>query len=170
LAGGALTLRLGGSYHSGLFEDFGAISRGDAERIVRGLYSFYAIHDLVLVTAPTGQPKLAVFGRIGLSPQQDRSVVAAYADAGFNWFAPLLGRPDDIVGVGVSSLKYGHDFRVADRVAATETAVECTYKAQVTYWLALQVDGQFLFNPATGLASGRRETAVVLGLRTQVSF
>lgn len=164
------TLRLGSSYHSGHFENHGAIQAGRAETTARGLYSFYAIHDLVLATDAAGQPKLGLFGRAGLSPQHDRSVVTAYADAGFNWFAPFPGRADDIAGAAVSWTRFGRAFRSIGGTAATETTVELTYKAQFTRRFAVQADAQFLFNPAPNATSGRRETATVLGLRTQFSF
>ncbi len=169
-AGGDAALRVGATYHSGHFENYDAIQAGRAKTIARGLASFYVIHDLLLATNAAGQPKLGVFGRAGLSPQRDRSVVTAYADAGLNWFAPIPGRPDDIAGAAASCTRFGGAYRATTGIAKNETTIEVTYKAQITSRFALQLDTQFLFNPAPNSVSGRRETATVLGLRTSVSF
>lgn len=164
------TLRIGGSYHSGHFENYDAIQTGRTATVSRGLASFYAVHDLMLATDTAGRPKLAVFGRAGLSPQRDRSIVTAYADAGLNWFAPLAGRPDDIAGAAVSCTKFARAFRSVSSTAATETTVELTYKAQLTPRLAMQADAQFLFHPLGNSASGSGGTTTVLGLRAKVAF
>lgn len=76
-------------------------------------------------------------------------------------------------GLAVSSTRFGDGFRQRTGPGGfpeDETTLELTYRAQVTRWLALQADAQLLFNPATNPDSGSRETAVVLGLRAQVSF
>jgi len=170
IGGGDATLRVGGSYHSGHFENYDAIQAGRTTTIARGLASFYAIHDLVLATDAASEPKLGLFGRAGLSPQRDRGVVTAYADAGLNWFAPLPGRPDDVAGAAVSWTRFGRSFRATRGVATNETTVELTYKAQLTPRFTLQADAQFLLNPAPNAVSGQHETAAVLGLRAQISF
>ena len=48
--------------------------------------------------------------------------------------------------------------------------MELTCKAQITRWMALQVNLQFLFNPAVHPHSGSRETATILGVRAEISF
>ncbi|MDD2764303.1 MAG: carbohydrate porin [Opitutaceae bacterium] len=173
LADGDATLRVGGSYHNGHFENYDANQAGRTATIAHGLASFYAVHDLVLATDTAGQPKLAVFGRVGRSPQQDRSVVTTCADAGFNWFAPLPARSSDVAGAAISCTKFGRAFRRAtapDGSASTETTLELTYRARLTPRCSVQVDAQLLFKPTPDTASGRREVATVLGLRTQISF
>lgn len=169
LDGRAGTFRLGGSFHSGRFEDIEALNDGATDPFARGLFSFYAINDLVLIADSEKTPVLAGFTRVGASPQQDRSVVAFYADAGLNWFAPFAARPDDIAGVAIACSKFGDEFREAADTASAETAVELTYRAQLTSAWALQADVQFLFDPARN-SSGDRETATVLGLRTELAF
>ncbi|MDE3084013.1 MAG: carbohydrate porin [Verrucomicrobiota bacterium] len=162
--------RFGYSYHNGLFDDYRAIEAGRTNTITRGLYSFYFVQDLVLVTTDLKQPKLAAFGRVGLSPQQDRSVAATYVDSGFNWFGPLPGRPEDVAGAGISSTRFGRHFRTVAGVATSETTTEFTYKAKLTRWFTIQADMQFLFHLAPNPRSGTRETATVLGLRTVITF
>ena len=165
------TVRLGGTYHSGLFDDYARINAGVSDAAARGVYSFYAINDFALLTDAAGKPVVGLFWRGGISPQTDRSIVTGYTDAGFNWFAPLPGRKDDIAGAAVSHTEFGNDFRQADgAVASSETTLELTYKAQITRWMTMQADMQFLFNPAANPGAGSRETAIVLGLRAQITF
>jgi porin len=170
IGGRASTLRAGGAVHFGRFDDYAALNAGADVATVRGIHSFYAIQDLVLLAADADHSKLSAFWRAGLSPQQDRSVVHRYADAGLNWFAPLPGRADDIAGIAISYTEYGREFRRSDvALAAAETALELTYRAQVTKSFALQGIAQRHFNPAPR-EDGHRHPASVLGLRAEWSY
>lgn len=166
------TLRLGLSHHTGPVDDFSK-PPGESTDTPQTVPNFYAIHDLQLLTDGEGKTVLGLFARGGITPDPDLSMIAWYADAGLNWFAPLPGRPDDVAGVGVSFTRFGEAFRQStgpNGVAADETTVELTYKAQLTRWLAMQADVQFLFNPAVNPSSNSRETATVLGLRAEITF
>lgn len=164
------TLRAGGAIHTGKFDDFRAIALSDSPASATGLYSFYLIQDLLLAARDADHPSIGAFWRLGLSPQQDRSVVHVYGDAGFNWFGPLPSRPDDILGLAVSYTEYGKDFRRLETdLSGAETAVELTYRAQLTDRLALQAILQRHFNPLPA-DDGRRHPATVLGCRAELSF
>jgi porin len=170
LAGRPSTLRVGGAVHTGRFDDFKALATDADAPEVRGLSSFYLVHDIVLAARDAEHPLLGAFWRAGLSPQLDRSAVARYADAGLNWFAPLPGRADDIAGLAVSYTEYGDAYRRLDpALAAAETALELTYRAQLTERLALQAIVQRHVNPLAA-DDGSRHAATVLGLRAEVSF
>lgn len=167
------TTRLGLSYHTGPLDDFSGQWADEPPATRQNVPNFYLIHDLQLLADAQGAPKLGLFARGGVTPQPDRSMVGWYADAGLNWFAPLPGRAEDVAGVAASHTQFGHDYRAStgpDGIAAGETTLELTYRAQVTRWMALQADVQFLFNPAVDPESGRRETATILGLRAELSF
>ncbi len=156
--------------HLGRFDNFAALNNGDTDTAVRGIHSFYAIQDLVLLAADAEHPKLAAFWRAGLSPQQDRSVVHRYADAGLNWHAPLPGRADDIAGIAISYTEYGRAFRRLDpALAAAETALEFTYRARITQSFAVQAVAQRHLNPLPR-ADGRRHPATVFGLRAEWTY
>jgi porin len=173
LANRPATVRFGLSYHTGPVDDFDARTTGDPPATRQTVPNFYLIHDLQLLADPAGETKLGLFCRGGIAPEHDRSMVPLYADAGLNWFAPCSCRPHDVAGMAVSYTHFGDDFRRStgpDGVAEEVTTVELTYKAQLTGWLALQADAQFVFNPAVNPDSGSRETATVLGLRAEVSF
>lgn len=170
VAGRPSTLRAGGALHTGRFDDFSALAIDENAAEVRGLHSFYLIQDLVLLARDAEHPTLAAFWRAGLSPQRDRSAVRRYADAGLNWFAPIPGRADDIAGLAVSYTEYGDAYRRPDpALAAAETALELTYRAQLTERFALQAIVQRHFNPLPA-DDGRRHTATVLALRAELTF
>jgi porin len=167
------TVRFGLSYHTGPLDDFSGITAGDPPATRQSVPNFYLIHDLELLADQEGRTRLGLFTRGGFMPQPDRSMVSWYADAGLNWFAPLPGRSDDVAGIALSFTRFGSDYRrsTGSAGAATdETTLEMTYKAQVTRWMALQGDLQFLFNPAVNPSSGTRDTAAVLGLRATIKF
>jgi porin len=173
LAGRAATARFGLSYHTGPLDDFNGATAGDPPATAQNVPNFCLIHDLALVADREGRTKLGLFARGGITPQSDRSMVAAYVDGGLNWFGPLPGRRDDFAGAAVSYTQFGDDYRGStgpDGVASGETTLELTYQAQVTRWMAPQADLQFLFNPAVNPSSGTRETAVILGLRAVARF
>lgn len=159
-AGRAATWRFGATFHTGHFENF---SPASPTASAHGLHSFYAIHDVVLAADAAGAPKLAAFARLGVSPQQDRCVVATSADAGLNWFGPLAARPADTAGVAVTHTTFGRDFRRTAGRATAETTVELTYRAQVTPRFSLQPDLQFLF-------ASRQPAAFILGTRATATF
>ncbi|RYY45185.1 MAG: carbohydrate porin, partial [Sphingomonadales bacterium] len=58
-------------------------------------------------------------------------------------------------------------YRAATGAAASEVAVELTYRAQVTPWLAIQPNAHYVRRPSAdpGVAD-----AVVLGVRTEWSL
>ncbi len=170
LAGKPSTLRAGGALHTGRFDDFAALATNASAPEVRGLHSFYLTQDLVLLARDAEHPTLATFWRAGLSPQHDRSAVRRYADAGLNWFAPIPGRANDIAGLAVSYTEYGDAYRRLDpALAAAETALELTYRAQLTERFALQAIVQRHFNPLPA-DDGSRHAATVLALRAELTF
>ncbi len=167
------TTRWGLSYHTGPLDDFSGSASGDPPATRQTVPNFYLVHDFELLADGAGKLKLGLFARGGITPEPDRNKVAFDADAGLNWFAPLPGRAEDLAGLAVSYTGFGGDYRRStgpDGVASSETTWELTYKAQITRWMALQADVQFLFNAAVNPSSGSRETATVLGLRAEINF
>jgi porin len=165
LAGLKGTAKLGGTYHTGRFDN--AVSGGTD----RGLYSFYLIIDQTLLADEAGDPVLAAFWRGGLAPRLALAEFSSYTDAGLNWFGPLPGRPDDVAGVALAYAGYSRDFTAANPgTQAATTLIEVTYRAQITPWFALQPDMQVIFNPEINPNSGVRETALIFGVRGEITF
>lgn len=167
------TFKVGLAYHTGPKDDFNTSYNGNVPVEKQTVPNYYAVNDFQLLADKEGHAKLGLFCRGGFTPDPDLSTVSLYADAGVNWFAPLPVRPDDVAGVAVSYTKFGESFRQStgpNGIAADETTLEFTYKAQITRWLTMQADTQLLFNPAVNSGSNTRETAVVLGMRAVVTF
>jgi porin len=101
-----------------------------------------------------------IFGRIMGAPS-DRNLVDFSFNGGMTLAAPLPGRDNDNTGIDFG---VGH---VGSRAGAhgTETLIELTYQAQVTPWLTLQPDLQYVANPGAGVAD---PDAPVRNLRNEV--
>lgn len=167
------TFRLGGTYFGGDYAEFASIGHGHGGGIDNGIFSFYAIHDSVILRWDNGEPLLAAFVRGGVKPRLDQSLVAAYVDGGVNWFGPIPCRPKDVTGVAYACTMFGRDYRAStgpDGVAASESTLAFAYKVHVNDWFSLQADVQLLFNPAVNPISRTREMAQVFGLRGKITF
>lgn len=161
---------LAGSVHIGAWwngRDFDAFHRHDRRHETRGkAWGWYAFIEQQLWkehpgTADDGQG-IGLFAQYGWAPK-DRFEVEDYAGAGLRWQGPVPGRDGDVLGLGAFTAFFSDraDFR-----EHAETAVELFYKAQVTGWLAVQPDLQYIANP--GGDGGKN--ALVLGGRVEFVF
>lgn len=146
----------GGNYHSDP-------SKANFDQIdTRNFYSFYVGIQQALINNADGEAAFGVYARFGFVPDSAASDNNFYADFGFNWFAPIPGRDDDVFAVGYSVIENERDAR-AD-YAHYEGALEITYRCQLTPAIAIQPDLQIFTNTAN-------ETAVyVAGARVEVNF
>jgi porin len=71
---------------------------------------------------------------------------------------PFASEAAESLGLAVS--------RLQSRIAGAETAVELTYRRELTPWLTLQPDVQLIVNPGAG---GSLRDALVLGLRIDIA-
>ncbi|MFN8643558.1 MAG: carbohydrate porin [Candidatus Binatia bacterium] len=158
------TYTLGAIYDTGGADQFGpADDRGPH-------YELYGMIDQALLASEAGDAVLGAFLRVAGSTQNVTNVVGFYADAGLTWFGPIPSRPDDVVGLALSVLRYTQDFQQQEQSAGTpvgggETALELTYQINVTPWLVVQPDAQFFFDP-----SYSRRDAQALGCEASVVF
>lgn len=121
--------------------------------------SVYALFDqMIWKTDPTSQRGLFVFG--GITAGTDSSQLADYfLQAGLLDKGPWTERPDDTIGLVVTDLHWGNhtmdfvrDSRVAAGGAATtqnpnEIMMEVNYGAQITPWLRVVPNLQYIVNP-----------------------
>jgi porin len=150
--------------------------------------SIYGLFDqMVWRPDPDSSRAVSVFARAMGGPD-DRNLISFSANAGVTLKAPLPRRDDDTFGVGfgvanISSSASGFDrdtnfygtapFPVP--VRSVETFLEVTYQIQVTPWLQIQPDFQYIFNPGGGIANPnnpalRVKNEAVFGVRTGVTF
>ena len=115
--------------------------------------------------SPTGKG-LGIFTHIGFAPQNS-SLVNFYVDSGLNHKGLLPTRDNDVLGVAFA---YGHlNNNPQDNEGSSnpgyEIVVEATYQIELTPWLSLQPDLQYVIHPSTDIAN-----ALVLGARATFSF
>ncbi len=191
------TIKLGGWYHFGKFDDvhFGLDGKSLADpssngvaRTHSGDYGVYGVIDQMLWRLPGDDPKKGVgaFARASLSPS-DRNLIDLYAEAGVNFMGLWDKRPDDKFGLAASFSQLSPSLRKLDLEKAFfaktalplrdyELVVELTYQAQIVAGWTIQPDFQYIFHPGGGVVDplnpfvGRIPDAAVFALRTAISF
>lgn len=135
----------------------------------------YALADRTLWRGEGGE--LAGYLQLGATQEGFRNrgrfnVFTRFVGAGLTLSRFTDRRPDDQLGFMVAAAYSGEEFRdaqAANGVAVDphETALELTYRAQLTDWLAIQPDFQYVINPGLDPA---RDDAVVVGVRFELAF
>lgn len=121
-------------------------------------------------------PTVDGYVRAGIAPGSI-NVASAYIGAGLVGTGLIPGRAEDQAGLSVAVARTGGPSRrpnpsggpaatVLAALDSHETIIEATYRAQLTDWLALQPDAQWVMNPGFSLAL---RDAFVVGLRFEVS-
>jgi porin len=127
-------------------------------------YSAYGVVDQTIWQPKGSARSLNFFARVMGAPA-DRNLIGFSANGGLTLTDPLPGRDNDSAGIDVGIAKAG----------GTETLVELTYQAQVTPWLQIQPDAQFVLNPGGGVMNpddppSRLRDEAVVGVRTNIVF
>ena len=110
---------------------------------------------------------LALFGRFGIANSNfnpsDYSIVG-----GAIYIGLIPGLDKDVFGLAFTSIHLADKFRqVEEFEASIETILELTYSFQVSNWLKLQPDLQYIFNP---VAAPNSDYAFTAGLRAEVAL
>jgi len=165
---------------------FDTASDPDASSTQPWNYGFYFIADQMLyrVSEPVSPPAvgnngkqtaaasptnkgLGVFAHIGYVPGSS-SFINFYVDGGLSYKGLIPTRDHDILGVAFA---YGHlSTNAQDNEGRStpgyEIVLEATYQMELTPWLSLQPDVQYVIHPSgTDIAN-----ALVLGAQATVSF
>lgn len=114
---------------------------------------------------------LTVFVRGGLT-RNSVNISDRFVSAGLNYKGLLPGRDEDQFGIAIAKAYAGSKHKQAMSDAATpcenfEAALELTYRAQITPWLAIQPDIQFIMNPGF---DPNIKNSWVAGSRIEISF
>lgn len=184
------TLKLGIWYHSARFADqridrtglpLASFTSSGLPAMHRGDSGGYVIVDQLLWRETgTSDRGLASFLRMGIAPG-DRNLIDFHLDGGLTYSGPIPGRESDLIGIGLSYERVGAGRRGfgMDAIALTgaalplpdfESAVELSYQAQMAPWWIVQPDLQIVIHPGARLKPMTQDSAVVLGLRTGISF
>ena len=114
---------------------------------------------------------LGFFGRIAFT-KEDRNFVNFYFDTGLTYKGLIPSRDDDIIGIAFAYAQLGNTARnsLVDEGSLSvgaEMVLEVTYQCQITPWLVIQPDIQYIINP-----SGTQDfdNAFVIGGRAAITF
>jgi len=152
---------------------------------VPGNSAFYALIDQGIWKAAPDSPRvLSVFLR-GLTAPTKQNLIDVSINGGLTLTAPLEGRDADTAGLGfgyahISTRAQAYDQDVAilngnlTPVRSSETFIEATYQAQVTPWLQVQPDVQYVMSPGGGAANPVTGKKIgnewVFGIRSNITF
>jgi porin len=127
----------------------------------------------------SGPRSLNAFGRIMGAPDNQNYVDFSF-NGGLSLAAPFPGRENDTAGIDLGIGRVSGRTAEADRDAGvtaqgTEELIELTYQAQVTPWLIVQPDMQYIVNPGGGVqdrddATHNLRNEFVAGARVIVTF
>ncbi|MCF7729705.1 MAG: carbohydrate porin [Chthoniobacterales bacterium] len=116
---------------------------------------------------------LGVFHRIAFEPA-DRNVLQFYCDSGFNYKGLIPTRDQDLIGLAFAYGALSNDGiknitqqGLGSGPANTTYDIELTYQAQLSPWLSVQPDLQYVIHPGINQIY---PNAVVVGLRVSVTF
>lgn len=91
-----------------------------------------------------------------------------YNGAGLAYTGLIPGRDEDQLGLAIAIVNPTDSFKTGNPgVAAPETAIELNYFTQITPWLALKPDIQWIKNP--GMLNNKSQ-ATVIGMRIELSL
>jgi len=189
LGGLAGTYKLGGWFDSAGFPDqrfdtdgasLADISSNGNPKTDRGNYSLYGVVDQTVWQSKSDSSRnLNVFARIMGAPSAQNLVSFSF-NGGVTLAAPLPGRDNDTAGIDfglgkVSSRAADLDQDNGVKRRGTEELIELTYQAQLTPWLVLQPDLQYILTPGGGLADPDDPThslrnELVAGARAVATF
>lgn len=129
-----------------------------------GLYGFI---DAPLIHGDSGMT-IDGFLRYGVANENLNSF-DSYIGAGVVVTGLNRRRPDDQFGIALASARVGDPYRRSVNGAADrhETSIELTFSAQVTDWLRIQPDLQYIINPG---ANPVLRDALVFGFRFELSL
>jgi porin len=186
---------LPGQGKAGMWIQTGQLADVLAESTDSGNFGWYFVLDQMLyressaeLPAPVGKSKsaksfnepvvieqsdqgLGLFGRIAFA-KADRNFVNFYFDTGLTYKGLIPTRDDDTLGIGFAYAQLGHvaqDQLIAEGSVGVgaEMVLEVTYQAQITPWLTIQPDLQYIINPGGTQDLGN---ALVIGGRAAVVF
>ena len=136
--------------------DNGAKQDGNAGMYVRGEST---VHD-------DGERSISTFARVGTADARFNRF-SLFTSAGVKFAGWVKGRETDEFGIAIASAITSDRYRLLTGAANAETAIEVTYRSQLTPHLALQPSVHYVHRPS---ADPTVPAALLFGLRAEVSF
>lgn len=158
---------VGGFYHGGewpiFFNDLDGRLPARSETGNSGIYVTF--DQLILRESHDTEDEqgLGLFFQFGWSPS-DRNEIHKHYGGGFQYYGPLPTRDEDVFGLGLQHITVSNELQsLEDRFS--ETAVELFYRVQMTDWLSIKPDLQYIAKPG-----GDGRDAWVAGVRVEFSL
>lgn len=159
---------LQGAYRVGLWNDPQPKTHSDSTVNKRDDVGFYLSCDQMLVkenSDPEDGQGLGAFLRYGYASSR-RNDITNFWSIGFQYQGLLEDRDDDVLGVGLAQGTF------SDKASTTYTedyegVVEAYYNIQVSPWLNISPNIQYVGNPN---GDSTVSDAVILGVRAQMAF
>lgn len=168
-----------GHYKVGFYYDTANADRQGTPGRVTGRFGGYVLGDQMILRDKGGNGKrgLSIFGHFTANPEQSAQITRWYA-AGFLKLGTFKGRDADTLALGVIHAQVNERLRalhaellgLADGYTALpegETAIEMSYGLQLTPWLNIRPDVQYIVDPG---AFSYRTTHDALALGVQVKM
>lgn len=146
--------------YTNAFDDFsGSRGHGNNGSYVRG--EAYLTHE-------RGDPQqgLAAFFRLGMADGR-YNMFESFIGGGLNYTGLIKGRDNDQLGLGIAAALTSSRYRLANTSTKAEVALELTYRAQLTHWLTVQPNIQYVIGPNASPVLGN---ALAVGLRTELTY
>jgi porin len=147
-------IAVGGWYYTATFDDLSEVDASGRPVKHRGSGGFYLLADRVLFqNHDRSGRRLNAFIQLGFGdPRVNR--FGSYAGAGLVASGLVSSRQNDELGLAIAIARNGsHFIALQDHQGApvrrSETTIELTYSIQVTKWLAVQPDLQYIIDPNT---------------------
>lgn len=147
-----------------------------------GNYGVYGIIDQLIYCPHTlsdkkgidtnDSPGLGAFGRVAFEPS-NLNLMSFYFDTGLNYKGLFPKRKNDLLGIGVTFGQMTstglNNIQQSQGVAPAwiDMIFELTYQAQITRFVSIQPDLQYIINPGT---AQNLPNALIIGMRANVTF
>src|SRR5262245_4334242 len=179
--------KVGGYYAGGDYPDLFFDVQGGAASVsglsplmhAGGNAGFYILLDQMVYRhgGPESRRGLIPFLSFLFAPDTSINTMPFFANGGLVYRGPFASRPRDRAAFGVVYGEFSHELTRSQRAARSagspvgiqtyELVLELTYRFQVTGWLRMQPNLQYIINPG---ATGLIPNALVAGFQMSVNF
>lgn len=138
-----------GTYKAGFFHHNGDfLNMEDTSTNVKGNSAVYMIADQLLYKENnTDDQGLGAMFQFGWTPK-DRSINNLFLSLGLNYYGLIPGRDEDVLGLAMALASISNVYKeLIPGTLGHETAIELTYKYNLSDILTIQPDFQYIINP-----------------------
>ena len=149
-----------GTYRVSFWHDSADLPRFDGSGTQSGDWGFSLNFDQQI------SEKIGIFARYGYADGDVRALEHFWA-AGMTWIAPIPGRDQDVMGIGIAQGRISGELRDVAPFAPAETLLEMYYRIYLTPWAAITPDFQVVLSPG---ARRDEDAAFIAGVNFVLMF